>query len=71
MGDLGLIPGLERSPGEENSYPFQYSGLENPMDYPWSHKESDMTKQLSLHMTVLKTYNQALKREESVIRYQK
>ena len=31
-GDLGSIPGLERSPGEVNSYPFQYSGLENSMD---------------------------------------
>ena len=30
--DLGLIPGLERSPGEGNSYPLQYSGLENSMD---------------------------------------
>ena len=29
-GDLGLIPGLERSPGE--GYPLQYSGLENSMD---------------------------------------
>ena len=32
VGDLGLIPGLERSPGEGNSYPLQYSGLENSMD---------------------------------------
>ena len=31
-GDLGLIPGLGRSPGEGNSYPLQYSGLENSMD---------------------------------------
>ena len=31
-GDLGLIPGLGRSPGEGKSYPFQYSGLENSMD---------------------------------------
>ena len=31
-GDLGLIPGLGRSPGEENGYPLQYSGLENAMD---------------------------------------
>ena len=30
--DLGSIPGLERSPGEGNGYPLQYSGLENPMD---------------------------------------
>ena len=27
-GDLGLIPGLGRSPGEGNGYPLQYSGLE-------------------------------------------
>ena len=31
-GDLASIPGLGRSPGEGNSYPFQYSGLENSMD---------------------------------------
>ena len=52
-GDLGLIPGLGRSLGEENSYPLQHSCLEN------SHgqrslagyslrccKELDMTEQL-------------------------
>ena len=32
MGDLGSIPRLGRSPGEGNSYPLQYSGLENSMD---------------------------------------
>ena len=31
-GDLGLIPGLGRSPGEGNGNPLQYSFLENPMD---------------------------------------
>ena len=31
-GDLGSVPGLERSPGEGKGYPFQYSGLENSMD---------------------------------------
>ena len=31
-GDLGSIPGLGRSPGEENGNPFQCSCLENPMD---------------------------------------
>ena len=31
-GDPGLIPGLGRSPGEGNSNPFQYPGLENPTD---------------------------------------
>ena len=43
-GDLGLVPGLGRSPGKGKGYPLQYSGLENFMDYiysPWGHKESD------------------------------
>ena len=31
-GDLGLIPGSGRSPGEGNGNPLQYSFLENPMD---------------------------------------
>ena len=30
--DLGSIPGLGRSHGKRNSYPLQYSCLENPMD---------------------------------------
>ena len=30
--DTGSIPGLERSPGEGNGNPLQYSCLENPMD---------------------------------------
>ena len=30
--ELGSIPGLGRSLGEGNSYPLQYSGLENSMD---------------------------------------
>ena len=32
VGDLGSILGLGRSLGEGNSYPLQYSGLENFMD---------------------------------------
>ena len=31
-GDMGSIPGLGRSPGEENGNPLQYSYLENSMD---------------------------------------
>ena len=33
VGDLDLIPGLGRSPGEGKGYPLQYSGLENSMDH--------------------------------------
>jgi len=32
VGNLGLIPGLGRSPGEGNDYRLEYSGLENSMD---------------------------------------
>ena len=32
VGDPGLIPGSGRSPGEGNSYPLQYSCLENSVD---------------------------------------
>ena len=53
-GDLGLIPGLGRSPGKGHDNPLQYSCLENPhgqrslVGYsPWGRKESDMTEQLS------------------------
>ena len=53
-GDLGLIPGLGRSPGRRHDNPLQYSCLENPYGQrslvgysPWGCKESDMTKQLS------------------------
>ena len=32
VGDVGLSPGLGRSPGEGSGNPLQYSCLENPMD---------------------------------------
>ena len=49
-GDWVQSLGLGRSPGEGNSYPLHYSGLENSMDLygPWGCKESDMTERLSL-----------------------
>ena len=54
-GDLGLIPGLGRSPGDWKGYPLQYSCLENPHGQRnlagyslWGHKESDTTEQLLL-----------------------
>ena len=44
VGDLDLIPGLGRSPGEGNGDPLQYSCLEKShgqrslADYPWGHR---------------------------------
>ena len=32
VGDIGLIPGLGRAPGEGNGNPLQYSCLEDRMD---------------------------------------
>ena len=49
-GDPGLIPGLGRSPGEENGNPFQYSCLENPQGQrSLGHKEWDTTERLHFH----------------------
>ena len=55
VGDLGLIPGLRRSPGERNGYTLQYSCLENPRDKGawWAtvHRvtnSQDMAEQLTL-----------------------
>jgi len=47
-GDLGLIPGLGRSPGEGKGYPLQYSDLENSMDcVVHGVAESDTAERLS------------------------
>ena len=50
----GLMPGLERSPGEGNGNPLEYSCLENPTDRgclvgysPWGRKELEATEQLN------------------------
>ena len=50
-GDLGSIPGLERSPGQGNGNPLQYflpeksHGQRSLVGYsPWGHKESDVTE---------------------------
>ena len=48
MADLGLIPGLGRSPEEGKGDPLQYYSLVYSTDYPWSREESDTTERLSL-----------------------
>ena len=65
VGDLGLISGLGRSPGEGNGNSFQYSCLENLMDRGawWATvhvvaKESDTTERLTFVYLVL-LYNKA------------
>ena len=45
-GDLGSIPWLGKSPGEEKGHPLHYFWPEefNGLYSPWGHKESDMTE---------------------------
>ena len=53
----GLI-GLGRSTGEGNSYPIQYSGLENSMD-SIVHGVAKSQTRLSLHFFWVNSYKQA------------
>ena len=55
VGDLGSIPGLGRSPGEGNSYPLQYSGLENSMDCIAHGVAESWTRLSYFHFFTLKT----------------
>ena len=53
-GDLGLIPGFGRSPGEGKATHSSYSGLENCMDcIVHGVTKSDMTERLSLTGKIL------------------
>ena len=48
VGNLGLIPGSERSPGEGNGNPLWYSCLENPMDRgAWRATDHGISKSLT------------------------
>ena len=57
-GNLGLIPTLGRSPGKGNSYPLQYSCLENPTDRgAWQATVHGIaTLSLFFHMTCVKSH---------------
>ena len=65
--DMGLIPGLGRSPGGGHGNQLQHSCLENPKDRedspmgysPWIHTESDMTEVTS-PSTALGTQDRAV-----------
>ena len=61
--DLGLVPGLGRSPGEGNGNPLQYSCLENPTDRGtwWATvhgvaQSQTQLKQFSIALLLLRRY---------------
>ena len=56
--DVGLIPGLGRSPGKGTGYPLQYSGLENSMD---------CSSWLSKNQTQLSDFHFHSRKQEQVI----
>ena len=57
-GDMGLIPGLGRFPGEENGNPLQYTYLGNSTNrelgglQSWGHKELYTTECIDTHAIV-------------------
>ena len=55
-GDLGLTPGLGRSPGEGKGYPLQYSGLENSMDWVVHGVAKSQTRLSNFHFTSFMIY---------------
>ena len=59
VGDLGLIPGLGKFPGEGKGYPLQYSGLENSMDYTVAKSPTRLSEFhfASLHTIVQPSWN--------------
>ena len=69
-GDLASIPGLGRSPGGGNSYPLQYSGLENSMDYVYGVTTKPLTLSFSAYLR-FKTKLQCSKRYNWVIKLKK
>ena len=61
-GDVGLIPGSGRSPGEGKGKPLLYSCLGNLMDRearwgPWGCKELDMTEHAQTHTQVINEFS--------------
>ena len=53
-GDLDLIPRLGRSPGERKGYPFQYSDLENSMDYTVAKSQTQL-RDFQFQLNILST----------------
>ena len=71
VGDLGLIPGLGRSPGKGKGYPIQYSGLENSMNCTiHGVAESDMTEGVSLSLNAKDRFNTQSRMWASLVPHQ-
>ena len=74
-GDVGSIPGLGRSPGEENGNLVQYSCLGNPMDrgalQATVHEVTKAQMRLSMHARVTTKQQQLLQVHKIFLKYSK
>ena len=61
-GNPGLIPGSGRSPGEGNSYPLQYSGLENSMDYIVHGVAKSWTRLSNFHIHIIPIHSHGIQK---------
>ena len=66
-GDPGSIPGSGRSPGEGNSCPLQYSGLENSVDCIVHGVPKSQTQLSDFHFNVKSSFKQSPFRDISII----
>ena len=57
VGDLGLSPGLGRSPGEGKSYPLQHSCLQNSVDRgAWQATVHGVTNSILFIIIIFKSF---------------
>ena len=56
-GDLGLIPGLGRSPEEGKGCPLQYSGLDSSMDFIVHGVAKSQTRLSDFHLIVIEVFD--------------
>ena len=64
LGNLGLAPGLGRSPGEWNSYPVQYSGLGNSLERIVHEFTKSWTRLSDFHFSMRKTGKKLKKNQQ-------
>ena len=64
--DLGSVPGLGRSPGEEKGYPLQYSDLENSMDCIVHGVTKSRTQLSDFHFQFVIKYDNLNDKEETL-----
>ena len=66
VGDLGSIPGLERSPGEGKGHSLQYPGLEDSMDCIVHGVSKSRTRLSDFHLSCFRAFAHTVSRAQSL-----